>query len=97
MGIENALERVRQEASVPEHRETPARHCRGCGNRIRRSADAADGLCVAELYPANPDSDCSSLFTMWLLGQGDLAPKVLARPLSSAERSVAIDEWLMSK
>jgi hypothetical protein len=99
--IEKALEKIRQyEASNPTHQETPAKYCRGCGIKIRMGADAADGLCVGGgTYPVPPDlsDDCASRFTLWLLAHEDLGPKVLARTMTSAERLIAIDEWLTSK
>jgi hypothetical protein len=77
--------------------------CKGCGTGLRNSANSLDGLCEQTSYPTNRKElalmrvNCSTLFAMWLLRQGDLAPKILACTLTSTERSIAIDEWLMSK
>lgn len=76
--------------------------CKGCGKVARPGADP--DLCEQKgsgpFYDGRTELetlDCSTLFTTWLLGQDDLAPKVLASSLLGAERLIAIDEWLMSK
>lgn len=100
MDIEKALEKVRQFEANNPIQEPPTSNCRGCGKKLLRGANSLDGLCVGGgTYPASSDlsEDCSSHFTTWLLAHEDLGPKVLACALPSDERSIAIDEWLMSK
>ncbi len=103
MDCEKALEKIRQYQASNPVQKPPADNCKGCGTKLMNSANSLDGLCEQTSYPTTKEEleamkvNCSTLFTMWLLGHGDLAPKVLACTLTSAERSIAIDEWLMSK